>query len=75
MGLRRKRWTNVVLLDNFKDATLIGEAEHIGSVNYYMPEDIFPLNMEMPERRSLFGAIKKSIEYSRMGLYNIIKKN
>lgn len=70
-----KRWTNVVLLDSFKDATLVGRSEDLPGVNYGMPEDIFPLNMEMPERRTKLGALRKSIQYSRMGLFNIIVKN
>lgn len=70
-----KRWTNVVLLDSFKDATLVGRAEELGGINYNMPEEIFPLNMEMPERRTKLGALIKSLQFSRMGLYNIIVKN
>ena len=73
--LGSKRWSYVVLLDSFKDAALIGRAEDLPSINYNMPEDIFPLNMEMPERRTKLGALLKSIQYSRMGLYNIIVKN
>lgn len=73
--LGRKKWTNVVLLDNFKDAALIGRAEDLGGINYEMPEEIFPLNMEMPEKRTKLGALRKSVEYSRMGLYNLIVKS
>ena len=73
--LGRKKWTNVVLLDNFKDAALIGRAEDLGGINYEMPEEIFPLNMEMPEKRTKLGALRKSMEYSRMGLYNLIVKS
>ena len=72
MGIRK--WTNVVLLDSFKDAALVGRAEDLPAVNYGMSEDIFPLNMEMPERRTKIGALRKSLEYSRMGIYNIILK-
>jgi len=70
-----KKWTNVVLLESFKEAALVGRAEDLGGVNMNMSEDIFPLNMEMPERRTLIGALHKSLEYSRMGLFNIIIKN
>lgn len=73
--LGQKRWTNVVLLDSFKDATLIGRAEDLPDINYEMPEDIFPLNMELPERRTKIGALLKSLQYSRMGLYNLIVKS
>lgn len=69
-----KKWTNVVLLDNFKDVTLVGRAEDLGGINYDMPEDIFPLTMEMPERRTKLGALRKSNQYSKMGLFNLIVK-
>ena len=71
----QKRWTNVVLLDSFKDAALIGRTEDLGGINYNLPEEIFPLNMEMPEKRTKIGALWKSMQYSRMGLYNLIVKS
>lgn len=71
----RKKWTNVVVLDSVKDAALVGRAEDLPEVNYGINPDIFPLNMEMPERRSKLGAIRKSVQYSRMGIFNIIVKN
>lgn len=70
-----KKWTNVVLIENFKEAALVGRAEDLGGVNTNLSEDIFPLNMEMPEQRTLLGALKKSLQYSRMGLFNLMIKN
>lgn len=70
-----KKWSNVVLIENFKEAALVGRAEDLGGVNTNLSEEIFPLNMELPEKRTRLGAMIKALQYSRMGLFNLVLKN
>ena len=74
MRLFKERWKNVLIIDNEKDAILIAAKENLGEVNMQM-RDIYPLTLELPKERSYFTAIKKSVEYSKMGIFNLICKS
>lgn len=66
-----RRYKNVIILDNPKDATLIAGMEGYGNVNYGM-NDIYPVTLVLQKRRRYFHAVIKSLRYSKMGLFNCI---
>jgi len=66
-----KKYNNVLILDNMKDALLYSAKEGWGGVNREMM-NIFPLQVTIPKRRSYLGAIMKSLEYHKIGIFNLI---
>ena len=73
MAIFRKDYKNVLILDNEKDAILVATKEHLGPINQDFP-DIYPVTMELPKKRSYLGAMKRSSDYSKMGIFNLICK-
>lgn len=67
-----KRWRNSVLVEGEKEATLVAREENLPGVD---PEfDSYPVDIALPKRRTFWKAVKKSVRYSNMGLYNMIYK-
>lgn len=67
----RSVWKNVLILDNDKDAIIVAAKEHLGKVNFNYP-DVFPVTIELPKERGYLSAVKRSTEYSKMGIFNLI---
>ena len=69
----------MVQLDSSKDAMLVSAKEGYGNVridNY--TEDLYRNNkvqLTIPTLRTWFGAMKKSAEYSQMGILNCVLKS
>ena len=71
MGLfKRQIWKNVVILDNEKDAILLSAKEHLGGVNQEL--NVYPVTVELPKERGYLSAMFRSVEYSKMGIFNLI---
>lgn len=68
-----KKYMNALILDNPKDATLVAGMEGYGNVNYDM-NDIYPVQMVIQKRRRYLAAVLKSMQYSKMGIFNAIIK-
>lgn len=67
-----KKWKNEILIEGEKGARLVSRIENLPDVN---PEfDCYPVDMKLPGRRSFMEAVKKSIEYSKHGIYNMFYK-
>ena len=67
-----KCWKNSVLVEGEKEATLVAREENLPGVD---PEfDCYPVDITLPKRRTFWEAIKKSVNYSKMGLYNMVYK-
>ncbi len=73
-----KNYVIMVQLDGTKEAELVGAKEGYGHVNINeYTEDLYRNNkvqLTIPTRRNYFSAIKRSIEYSKMGILNCIVK-
>ena len=67
----RRIYKNVLILDNEKDTILVAAKEHLGNVNNNC-QDLYPVTIELPAERSYLSAIKRSLEYSKMGIFNLI---
>lgn len=68
----RKKWKNSVLVEGEKEATLVAREENLPGVS---PEfDAYPVDIALPKRRTFWGAVKKGVKYSQMGIYNMIYK-
>ena len=68
----RGKWKNEILIEGEKEARLVARIENLPDVN---PDyDIYPVDMKLPGRRTMMSAIKKSIEYSKHGIYNMFYK-
>lgn len=72
-GVKGKKYKNVVILENEKDAMLIATKEGYGNVNTDL-NGIYPVVMTMNRPRKFVTAVKKAIEYSKMGIFNLISK-
>lgn len=70
MGVFKQKWKNVLILDNEKDAILVSAKEHLGGVNTEL--NVYPVTVELPKERSYLGAMKRSVEYSKMGIFNLM---
>ena len=69
----RRKWKNLLLVEGEKEATLVALEENLE--DGVSPEfDNYPVDIVLPKRRNLWQAIKKSITYSNMGIYNILRK-
>lgn len=66
-----RKYNNILILDNMKDAMLYGAKEGWGSANSAM-NGIFPLQVTIPKKRSYLGAVMKSLEYHKIGIFNLI---
>ncbi|MDT3388628.1 MAG: hypothetical protein LIR46_12850 [Bacteroidota bacterium] len=73
-----KNYVIMVQLDGTKEAELVGAKEGYGHVNINnYTEDLYRNNkvqLTIPTRRNYLSAIKRSIEYSKMGILNCIVK-
>lgn len=68
----RGKWKNEILIEGEKEARLVARIENLPDVN---PDyDIYPVDMKLPGRRTMMEAIRKSIEYSKHGIYNMFYK-
>lgn len=68
-----RRYMNALILDNAKDATLIAGLEGYGSVNTTM-NDVYPVTLVIQKPRRYLTAVLKSLQYSKMGIFNIVMK-
>ncbi len=74
----KKQWRIMVQLDSSKDAMLVSAKEGYGNVridNY--TEDLYRNNkvqLTIPTLRTWLGAMKRSAEYSQMGILNCVMK-
>ena len=68
----RHKWKNSVLVEGEKEATLVAREENLPGVSPYF--DAYPVDIALPKKRSLWQAIKKSMVYSKMGIYNMFYK-
>ena len=66
------KWKNSVLVEGEKEASLVAREENLPGVS---PEfDAYPVDIALPKKRSFWQAVKKSVAYSKMGIYNMIYK-
>ena len=70
MGLFGKNWRNSVLLESEKEAILLAREEGLPDVNPGM--SCYPVDVLLPKRRSLRGALKRCKEFSEKGLYSMV---
>lgn len=68
-----KKYKNAMILDNAKDATLIAGIEGYGNVNYDMTS-CYPVTLVIQRPRNYWSAVRKSLMYSKMGIFNCIIK-
>ncbi len=68
-----KDWYNALILDNPKDATLVSGKEGYGHVNAGM-NDMYPISLILQKPRRWITALRKSWEYSKMGIFNCVVK-
>ena len=68
------KYKNIVLLDNEKDATIVAGKEKFPGVNYEWKE-VYPVAIVLSGRRNYLKAITKSLEYSKLGIFNLIVKD
>ena len=72
----KKRYLNVVLIDNEKDAMLISGMEGYGNVNANEFTNALlrerKVMLTVPNKRTYFGAAMRSLRYSKMGIMNCI---
>lgn len=67
-----KKWRTQLLIEGTKEADLIARTEGYPDVN---PDwDQFPLDIKLPEKRTFWQAVKKTIEYSKHGIYSMFYK-
>lgn len=68
----RKQWRNEILIEGEKSARLVSRIEKLPDVN---PDyDVYPVDMKLPKKRTFWEAVKKSVEYSKAGIYNMFYK-
>ena len=66
----KKNWVNKLCIEGEKEAQLVARMENLPEAN---PEfDHYPVDIKLPERRTLKEAVKKSIEYGEKNIYNMI---
>lgn len=74
----KKQYSIMVQLDSTKEAALVSATEGFGDVRVdQYTEDLYRNNkvqLTMPTPRNYFGALKRSAEYSNMGILNCIVK-
>lgn len=74
----QKRYKVMVQLDSSKEATLVSSKEGYGNVRVdEYTEELYRSNkvqLTIPTLRTYFGALKRSAEYSEMGILNCIVK-
>ena len=68
-----RRYLNAMILDNAKDATLVSGMEGYGQVNADM-NSYYPMTLVIRKPRRYLTAVLKSLQYSRMGIFNCIIK-
>lgn len=69
---KRGKWRNVVLVEGEKEAKMVARIEGYPDVN---PDfERYPVDLKLRERRGFWSAMKKAIEYSKHGIYNIFYK-
>ena len=68
-----RRYCNALILDNPKDATLVAGMEGYGEVNANM-NDYYPMTLVIRKPRRYIHAVMKSLQYSKMGIFNCIIK-
>ena len=66
-----RTYNNILILDNMKDAMLYAAKEGWGGVNNAL-SDCFPLQVTIPKRRSYLGAVRVSLDYHKIGIFNLI---
>lgn len=66
-----RKYLNSMILDNAKDATLVAGMEGYGHVNADM-NTIYPVCLVIQKPRSYLAAVLRSLQYSRMGVFNCI---
>ena len=65
-----KRYQNSVLVENEKEAMIVAREEGLPDVN---PDaECYPVDILLPQKRTLKGALKRCVELSRMGLYSMV---
>lgn len=73
-----KHYVITLQLDSSKEAEMVGAKEGYGHCNRdQYAEDLYRSNkvqLTIPTRRTWLGAIKKSWEYSRMGILHCIMR-
>lgn len=68
-----RRYCNALILDNPKDAMLVAGMEGYGHVNADM-NSIYPVTLVIGKQRRYIYAVLKSLQYSKMGIFNCIIK-
>lgn len=68
----KKEWKNAVLIEGEKEAMAISRFEKLPSVNHNFND--YPVDLVLEGRRTVWDAIKKAIELSKMNIYNMFYK-
>ena len=69
---RRKNWTNVLLIEGEKEAQIVARKEGWPMPNHDF--DGYPVDLQLPERKTFWKSVKKAVEYSELNIYNIFCK-
>ena len=74
----QKRYVIMLQLDSGKEATLVSSKEGYANVRIdEASEDLYRNNkvqLTIPTLRTYFGAMRRSLQYSNMGIFNCITK-
>ena len=74
----KKQYVIMVQLDSTKEATMVSSMEGYGNVRIdQSTEDLYRNNkvqLTIPIKRRYLGALKRSMQYSNMGILNCIVK-
>jgi len=66
------KWRNEVLIEGEKSARLLARLEGLPGVNPNY--DRYPVDVKLAEKNSFLKAVKRSIQFSELGLYNMFYK-
>lgn len=67
------KWRNSVLVEGEKEANLVARTENLPGVDPGF--DGYPVDIQLPKKRTFWQAVKRAINYSRMGIYNMVYKD
>lgn len=67
-----RKWRNVILIEGEKGAQIVARIEKLPDVNPKF--DQYPVDYKIEKKFTKKKAIKNAIEFSKLGLYNMIYK-
>ena len=70
----RKYYKNIVTIESEKDALILGAKEGSEYTEVYM-KNLRPMRIVIQKERGYLTALLKSIQYSKMGLFNMFTQS